>query len=110
MLVDKCRSVTPSINNVLSIREAWGVMIGLVWPMSRMCRYPNTAALQRRGSRLISSMPYTVSVTVPLRLAAQPHGGLRTPLELPQMLPQRGPGVLCTCHAALLEQGDDLLH
>src|SRR5215468_2409931 len=66
--------------------------------------------LQWRSSRLISSMPYTVSVTVPVRLAAQPYGGLRTPLELPQVLPQRGPGVLCTCHAALLEQGDDLLH
>jgi len=26
MLADKCRSVTPSINNVLSMREAWGVM------------------------------------------------------------------------------------
>jgi len=55
-------------------------------------------------------MPCAVSVAVPLRLAVQPRCELRTPLELPQVLPQRGPGVLRACHAALLEQGDDLLH
>ena len=46
----------------------------------------------------------------PAALAVQPRCELRTPLELLQVLPQRGPGILRTRHAALLEQGDDLLH
>src|SRR5215510_4757288 len=46
-----------------------------------------------------------MKATLPARRAMQ-----FPPLELPQMLPQRGPGVLCAHHAALLEQGNDLLH
>src|SRR5712691_11495772 len=43
-------------------------------------------------------------------VAAPPRCGRRTPLELPQVLPQRGPGVFRARYAALLEQGNDLLH
>src|SRR5437016_2202326 len=86
------------------------------FPLSHQQERTGTAArmycsVAGRSARLISSMPCSVSVSVPLRPAVQPRrGGLRTPLQLPQVLPQRGPYLLRSCHAALLEQGDNLLH
>ena len=45
-----------------------------------------------------------------IRAYRQPRDELRTPLEFPQVLPQRGPHVLSTRYAALLEQRDNLLY